>query len=91
VESEERVPPEGTFASVQGAVSVEDASVSEKVARTRSTLPLAVVSCMSRLTRIGVAWSAGALEPNEDWLPAASWMPVALAASVTRKEPTAVF
>src|SRR2546426_321514 len=46
---------------------------------------------MSRLTSTGVAWSAGALEPKEDWLPAASRMPVALAARVTRKLPTAVF
>src|SRR2546426_301458 len=46
---------------------------------------------MSRLTSTGVAWSAGALEPKEDWLPAASRMPVALAARGTRKLPTAVF
>ena len=37
-----------------------------------------------------MAWSVGAVEPKEDWLPAASRMPVALAASVTRKAPTAV-
>src|SRR5881397_1801497 len=46
---------------------------------------------MSRLTSTGVALSAGALEPKEDWLPAASRMPVALGARVTRKLPTAVF
>ena len=51
VETEESVPDEGTFVSVQGAVSVEAASVSEKVACTRSTLPFAVTSCMTSMSR----------------------------------------
>ena len=58
---------------------------------TRSTLPLVFASCMARVTSTGVAWSTGAVEPKEAWLPAASRMPVALAASTTRKVPTAVF
>ena len=37
-----------------------------------------------------MAWSVGAVEAREDWLPAASWMPVALAARTTLKVPTAV-
>ena len=55
------MPPEGTAVSVQGAVSVEEASVSEKVASTRSTLPFASTSRMRSVpaTRTGFAPSAG--------------------------------
>ena len=78
--------------SVQGAVSVEAASVSEKVACTRSTLPFAVTSCMTSMpaTRTGLAPSAGPVAANEERLPAASRIPVALVARATVKEPTAV-
>ena len=89
VETEASVPPEGTFVSVQGAVSVEAASVSEKVACTRSTLPFALTSCMTSVpaTRIGLAPSAGAVAAKEERLPAASRMPLALVASATREGP----
>ncbi len=93
VEAEERVPPEGTLVSVQGGVvSVEGSRDSEKVARTRSTLPFASTSRMSSVpaTSTGRAASAGVLAANEERLPAASRMPVAEVASATLKEPTAV-
>ena len=87
VETDESVPPEGTFVSVQGAVSDEAESVSEKVACTRSTLPFAVTSCMTSVpaTRIGLAPSEGEVAAKEERLPAASRIPVAFVANATVK------
>ena len=80
------VPPLGTFASVHGAFpAVYDASVSENTAVTRSTLPLALMSSIVIVTRAGLAPSVGAAAANEDRLPAASRMPVALAESADRE------
>ena len=92
METEASEPALGTAVSVQGAVSEEGTSVSEKVASTRSTLPFA---SMSRITSVpetstGRAPSTGALAAKAERLPAASRMPVALVASATVKEPTAV-
>ncbi len=59
---------------------------------TRSTLPLVLSSCMTRVTRTGVAPGRSVRSRRRrTWLPAASWIPVALAASTTVKLPTAVF
>ncbi len=87
----DNVPALGTFASVHGAVPAEyAASVSENTAVTRSTLPFALVSSIVIDTSAGLAPSVGAAAANDDWLPAASRMPVALVASATVKLLTAV-
>ena len=73
---------------------MEDARGSEKVAVTRSTLPLGVAGLASNISsavRTGAALSAGAVAANEDRLSAASRMPAAFWARATVNEPTAVF
>jgi hypothetical protein len=54
-------------------------------------LPFVLLSSIVRVTRAGLAPSVGAAAAKEDWLPAASRMPVPLAARATVKVPTAVF
>ena len=92
VETAASVPALGTFVSVHGAVSVEAASGSLKSALTRSILPLPSMSFITSVpaTRTGLALSVGVVAAKEDWLPAASRMPLALVLSAIEKEPTAV-
>ena len=92
VETAASVPALGTLVSVQGAVSVEGASGSLKLAVAWSILPLPSVSFIASVpaTRTGLALSVGLVVVKLAWLPAASRMPVALVASAIVKLLTAV-
>ena len=91
VETEESVPAEGTFVSVQGGVGGGGERLRE--GRLHAIDPaVRMTSCMTSMpaTRTGLAPSAGPVAAKEERLPAASRIPVAFVASATVKEPTAV-
>ena len=88
--SDPRDPELGTAVSVHWVFSVEVARLSLNVVATRSTFPFVLLSSISSAILAGAAASAGAAAANDDWLPAASRIPLAPAASATVKLPTAV-
>ena len=84
------VPALGTFASVQGAVSVDEARVSLNVTVIWSTFPLPFTSFITIAVSTGAMPSLGAVAAKLARFPAGSRIPAALLARVTVNEPTVV-